>query len=581
MSSAWAQDDSEAPADAALAFALDIQAPEPIASGLARHLELQRYKGLTDLDNTELQRLLSAADLQARELLATWGFFTPTLDWQTTAGPAEGPGWSIRLKVETGPQARIGEVRWTFTGHIQDSKEHREQREALQNQWPLRVGQPFAQEAWTESKSAALRQLTAEHYPLAQLVHSQALVDAEQHRVVLSLTLDSGPEVFLGPVHIVGSERYSEDQARRLARLPTGRSYRQNDLLEAQQRLVLSGFYDAVFVSLDTSGPASSMPVRIELRETPRQRWQLGLGVRSDTGPRLTLEHTQHRVPGLDWRAVTKLSVDRLLQSASLDLLAPPNDSLWRWTLSGKAEHQRFSDHDLDSQRVRGGRTQLGERIDRTYYLQYDTARYSGSLDDVRESVSAHYAWTWRRFDSLPFPTRGWGLGLELGTGVTLGSERVPYTRAYSKALLLLPLGHQGQRLSLRGELGAVTTRHADNIPSTQLFLAGGDLSVRGYAPGTIGVSNSTGTITAGRYLTVSSIEWLVPIRSRQQRSQWDALVFVDAGAVANATSELRTRIGAGFGARWRSPVGPLEIDLAQARDTKRWRLHMSVGFRF
>ena len=176
MSSAWAQDDSEAPADAPLAFVLDIQAPEPIANGLARHLELQRYKRLTDLDNAELERLLSAADVQARELLATWGFFAPALDWQTTAGPTQGPRWSIRLKVETGPQARISEVRWSFTGHIQNSKEHRAQRETLQHQWPLPVGQPFTQEAWTESKSVALRQLTAEHYPLARLVYSEALV---------------------------------------------------------------------------------------------------------------------------------------------------------------------------------------------------------------------------------------------------------------------------------------------------------------------------------------------------------------------------------------------------------------------
>ena len=336
-----------------------------------------------------------------------------------------------------------------------------------------------------------------------------------------------------------------------------------------------------MFVSLDTDGPPEAMPVRIELKETLRQRWQLGVGLRSDTGPRLTLEHTQHRVPGLDWRAVTKLSADRVLQSGSLELLAPPDDSLWRWTVSGKAEHQQFADYDLTSQRLRGGRAQLGERIDRTYYAQYDMAQRTGALNQVKESASAHYAWTWRQFDSLPFPTRGWGLGLELGAGVTLGSERTPYTRGLGKALVLLPLGTQGQRLSLRGQLGAVSAQQAQNIPDTQLFLAGGDLSVRGYATGAIGVSSSTGTVTAGRYLSAGSVEWLIPIRAGGQRTDWEGLLFVDAGAVANTPSELRAKVGAGAGARWRSPVGPLEIDLAQARDTGHWRLHMSVGFRF
>lgn len=575
---ALAQDDPAGPA----AFELQVDAPAPLAEGLLRHLELQRYTALSDLDAGELQRLLAAADVQARELLATWGHFSPQLGWQTEAGTGSaGPAWRVRLQVVPGPQAVVQEVQWAFSGHLQDSETHRTQRQALQQQWLLPPGRAFTQDGWSEAKASALRQLSADHYPLGRIAHSEARVDAEQQRVVLSLTLDSGPEVRLGPVQISGSERYSQEQARRLAQLSSGHAYHQRDLLEAQQRLVLSGFYDAVFVSLDTEGPPEAMPVRIELKEAPRQRWQMGLGVRSDTGPRLTLEHTQHRVPALDWRAVTKLSVDRTLQSLSLDLLAPPDPKLWRWTAAGKAEHQVFSGYELSSQRLRGGRTQLGERIDRSVYLQYDNAETTGELADTRNALSAHYAWTWRHFDSLPFPRSGWGLGLEVGGGTTLGAERVPYARSHGKALWLLPLGASGMRLALRGELGAVSTRDAANIPSTQLFVAGGEHSVRGYAPGSIGVVGTSGIATAGRYLSVGSMEWLVPIRVQQRATEWDALLFLDAGAVANQPSELRAQKGAGLGARWRSPVGPLEIDLARALDTGRWRLHLSVGFRF
>ena len=93
-----------------------------------------------------------------------------------------------------------------------------------------------------------------------------------------------------------------------------------NDLARAR------GFYDAVFVSLDPEGPADAPPVKVELKETLRQKWVMGLGVRSDSGPRLTAEYTQNRLPGLGWRGVTKLSVDKILQSWSLDLLAPLAD---------------------------------------------------------------------------------------------------------------------------------------------------------------------------------------------------------------------------------------------------------------
>ncbi len=572
-----------AQAPATEAFTLQVDAPEDLAQDLLRHLELQRYRGLTDLDEAELQRLLAAADVQARELLAAWGHFAPELEWHSESAPPPGPAWRIQLRVVPGPSARVQAMQWRFAGDIADSPAQQDQRLALQREWSLPAGQVFTQAAWSAAKAAALRRLNADHYPLGQIAHSEAQVDAEQHRVVLQITLDSGPQVRLGPVQVIGSERYSEEQARRLARLRSGQPYHANDLLEAQQHLVLSGFYDAVFVALDTEGPPEAMPVRIELKETLRQRWQLGVGVRSDTGPRLSVEHTQHRVPGLDWRAVTRLSLDRVLQSASVDLLSPPSESLWRWGVAGRAEHQQLSGYELSSQRLRAGRSQLGERIDRHYYLQYDNADTTGEQAGSRNAASAHYAWTWRYFDSLPFPRRGWGLGLEVGSGTTLGTERVPYARSYARALWLLPLGSRGMRLALRGEAGAVATRNADNIPSTQLFLAGGERSVRGYGPGSIGVTGASGAVSAGRYLGTGSVEWQIPIRRQGRPSDWEALLFWDAGAVANRPAELRQRLqhGVGVGARWQSPVGPLEIDLARAIETGRWRVHLAVGFRF
>lgn len=582
ISSAFAQtlpSSTDLPRPAAFEFRVD--GPAEVSAWLTQHLDLQRYKGLTDLDDTELQRLLQSADGQARELMATLGYFSPSLAWLTTPGSAPGPAHQVRLTVEPGLQSRVSAVQIRLQGDIDTLAATQAQKQALLQQWALPAGQAFTQSAWSQAKSAALRQLTQDNYPLGRLVDSQALVEPESASVTLSLTLDSGPRVFLGEVKVTGSERYGHEQAVRLAHLRSGRAYRQSDLLQAQQRLVASGFYDAVFVSLDTDGDAQAMPVQIELREALRQKWVVGVGVRSDNGPRVSAEYTQHRLPVLDWRAVTKVAVDRTLQSLSLDLLGQPNETLWRWTTSGKVEHQRFTGYEVTSQRLRAGRTQLAEQIDRTYYAQYDNSHSLGSVADTRESLSANYAWTWRRFDLLPFPTRGWGFGLEIGSGLTLGQQHTPFARWLGKWLAMQPLGDTAQKLSLRGELGGVVTRDASGIPTTQLFLAGGDGSVRGYPLSGIGVETTPGVISAGRYLASGSVEWQIPIHHQGQRTEWEAALFVDAGAVANAPSRMHAKVGAGLGARWRSPVGPLQIDLAQALDTQRWRLHMSVGFKF
>ena len=565
-----------------VAFELTIESNRKyITPWMSQHLALQRYKNLTDLDDQEMSQLLRDADVQARELLATQGYFNPQLRWQLDTTPSAAHLRHVTLDIDVGPAARITEVQITWQGDMAQRTEATAQREQVVSDWALPAGQDFSQSQWSQAKAHALRQVQAERYPHAHIAQSQADVDAQNNQVRLSLVIDSGPLVTIGPLLVTGAQRYSTEQVERLAHLNPGTVYRQNDLLMAQQRLVASGFYDAVFVSLDPDGPVDATPVKVELRETLRQKWVMGLGVRSDSGPRLTAEYTQNRLPGLGWRGVTKLSVDKKLQTWSLDLLAPPNEDLWRWNGQAQLEHQQLVGYEVSSQRWRYGRTQREERTDRSYYVQYDASSSTGALIGQRESVSANYAWTWRRYDSLPFPTQGIGGSLELGSGVSLGTPNEAFTRWLARALWLQPLGRTSGRLAVRAEAGSVISRDTSGLPTTQLFLAGGDNSVRGYAPSSIGVTQSNGAIAPGRYLATGSVEWQRPIRWNQQRTDWESAVFVDAGAVSNDMHQLKALVGYGVGARWRSPIGPLRVDVAYGQAVQKLRLHLSVGFVF
>jgi translocation and assembly module TamA len=126
-----------------------------------------------------------------------------------------------------------------------------------------------------------------------------------------------------------------------------------------------------------------------------------------------------------------------------------------------------------------------------------------------------------------------------------------------------------------------VLAREGANIPSTQRFLTGGDATVRGYSYNSIGAAEDNGVIVPGRYLAGASVEWQRPILIDGQPSAWESTVFVDVGAVADKPSELKAKVGIGAGVRYRSPVGPLQLDLACGLDKKALRLHLSVGFTF
>ena len=119
-------------------------------------------------------------------------------------------------------------------------------------------------------------------------------------------------------------------------------------------------------------------------------------------------------------------------------------------------------------------------------------------------------------------------------------------------------------------------------VPDTQLFLTGGDNTVRGYGLRDIGVRQSDGSVLAGRYKTVLSLEWQRPVfGDGLTRSPFEHVLFVDGGAVANRVRDLKLQWGVGTGVRYNSPVGPLQLDLAYGVEKRQWRLHLSVGFVF
>jgi translocation and assembly module TamA len=62
---------------------------------------------------------------------------------------------------------------------------------------------------------------------------------------------------------------------------------------------------------------------------------------------------------------------------------------------------------------------------------------------------------------------------------------------------------------------------------------------------------------------------------------QWGVAVFTDAGNAADSWHDFHPVHGSGVGARWRSPIGPLNLDLAYAHETHQPRLHFSVGYGF
>ncbi|MEJ8836703.1 autotransporter assembly complex protein TamA [Ramlibacter sp. AN1133] len=575
---AWAQ--AQQPA-----FDLVVRAPGPLRELLERNLELRRYRQVSDLDDAEIARLIVLADKDARELLATQGYFAP----QVSIAREPGPRTRLVVDVQPGERTRVTDVDIAFEGDIATSTDADAvaQRQAIVAGWELPAGRPFASAPWDQAKSTATRQLLARRYPAGRISYSLADVDAASASAKLGLRLDSGALFRLGPVRVAGIERYDPVLVSRLARLPEGTVYDQDRIVQAQLRLAGSGYFDSAFIFIDPQSDPQAAPVQVTVREAPLQKVVLGLGFTTDGGPRATVEHTHNRLPVIGWRAVTKLQAEKKNPYLQTEWIAIPDASGWRWAALARAE--RLDDDRLvtNSQRLRMGRFQNGDRIDRNMYVQYERA----TVDNPRNveltpvdtgtgsAITGNYIWTGRYFDDLQLPTRGYGIGLELGGGLTLGNVRQPFQRTVVRWLGFRPL--ERGRLQLRAEGGAVLARQNATIPAPQLFRTGGDTTVRGYKYLDIGVPLPGGFVGPGRYLAVGSVEWQRPIVRGGRRTEFEHTLFVDAGSVADQIGDLKPKVGIGTGVRWRSPVGPVEGAIAYGMQARRFRLHFSAGFVF
>jgi translocation and assembly module TamA len=602
-------------------FAIELNAPEDLREFLLRHLELQRFRTLLDLDAPELNRLLAQAPDNLRDLLGTQGYFSPEIEvaLEPTAPPLAADSdptpatenrpflGTVMLRVTPGTLTRIASAKVYFRGDIAAAPDAAAQRADIERSAALNEGSPFTQSAWNIAKSQALRALTEQRYPSGRIHNSLADINPADHSARVYIELDSGALVQIGAVRINGIERYDPmvvERLVRLAGLTPGSDYKFNNLQAAQQRIADTGYFDSVFVTVEPQSDGSPAPVVVQVREGKQQKLVFGIGGSTNSGGRLSVEHTHLRVPGIGWRAVSAVRLERDDSLLSTRWSSPVDAKGWRWIASAQAQRQIDGFDTTTSQRMRLGQSQESAERDRSFFLQYDRARVTNSVLNplapvsTASALSANYGWTRRRFDSTPFPNSGYGLGLELGVGTTLGQARQPFVRSMARWLGYWPLdGERGSpsaraampdttrsslgRLALRLQGGAVWAKKDAPIPETQLFVTGGDTTVRGYGLRDIGIPQADGGVSPGRYLAVGSFEWQRPIVRGGLRTPWETVVFVDAGAVANQPGNLRARVGVGAGVRYNSPVGPLQADLAYGVTPKSLRLHLTVGFTF
>ncbi len=125
-----------------------------------------------------------------------------------------------------------------------------------------------------------------------------------------------------------------------------------------------------------------------------------------------------------------------------------------------------------------------------------------------------------------------------------------------------------------------------EDLPASERFFAGGDTTIRGFALDTVGTPKTispSGFPRGGNGVLIMNVELRIPVFG-----DFGAAVFSDGGNVWERVTDFditQLRGSVGFGVRYRSPIGPVRVDLGFKLDRRieesRHVLHFSIGQAF
>jgi len=558
-------------------FRYDIELKVPVSQRklLEENLDLYHWRDGERMNEAQLQRLVRMAPEQIRNLLSTDGYYSPRIEAKTKL---KNDRWVVSLVVDPGEPVHVATISLRVTGPVNNDPDEASARvEKMRADWSLPAGAVFRHDDWESAKRNALKAMLLEGYPAASITDSRAAVNQTTRSAELDITLESGPLFTFGEMELQGLQRYPASIVERLSLIVPGEPYSQTKLLDLQSGLQDSAYFSSATVNVDTNPEQpTSVPVQVAVTENRSRKLGFGIGMSTDTGPRGLVDYRDLNILGRAWQLGGTLKLEQKRQSISSSLQFPTTSAGFRDSINVLFERADIEGEITQKTVIGPKRTFISGKTEISYGVRYfiEKQEIKGGAISRRYTLSPSYSWTQRDVDNLLYPTSGYLVSTSIDVAARALLSDQDFIRGYGRGAYFYSLGERDQ-LILHSELGVVTAKSRNDIPSDFLFRTGGDQTVRGYAYQSLGVHEGN-AVVGGRYLAIGSTEYV-----HWLSGSWGAAVFFDAGNAIDTLDGLNAVYGYGAGARWKTPVGPLNFDFAYGHELRKMRIHFSMGFNF
>lgn len=537
-----------------------------------------------DVSDRRFDYLIKQVEPETREALEPFGYYSPVvqLEQQQTA-----TGTVLVIRVDKGEPTRVRQSRVVIQGEGAEDYYLDQELEAFFPQ----VGDVFDQEIYEQSKSRITRRLAERGYFDADFLTRRVEVTRALRAADIDLSWESGNRYDMGATTITQEPGtiIRPELLEKLIYWEEGDYYHQGRLDRLRDSLSKLDYFSGIEIEPHPEEAVDyRVPVTVKLTPAKRSVYTAGLSYGTFSGPGVRGSIEKRYLNDRGHKALADLDWARRRKTLTLQYRIPAfrwRDGWYTFSLQGFDEQTDYiNNRRLTFVASRSGNiTQNLSAILAMNGIRerwYFTAEDDGNPDTpipfhyanaFYPSFSVHYT----RSDDPIFPRDAFGANAELRGGVADdGDNRTTFAQVSGSARYYRGVG-VNDRLITRGEFGYSRTS-IEFLPPALRFYAGGDRSIRGYGWREVGPRIGTGDekypIGATKMLT-GSVEY-----EHYFNKSWGMAAFVDSGSAWDDKPEWQT--GVGVGLRWRSPVGPLRVDIARGLNhpDSPFQLYLNIG---
>jgi translocation and assembly module TamA len=506
----------------------------------------------------QVHRLFERAPARIAAALEPYGYYNAKVDGDLRESAQ---GWTAELHVHAGEPTTVA----TFDLALPDpASDEKPVRKALATFTP-QTGQRLDHAAYEKSKTAVQTALLATGYLDAKLATHSVEVSRADNRAAIKLAWEPGVRYRYGASTFTGSQFYDTFLDRYLP-WHEGDFYSQDQLLQLQQKLIDADYFAVVEVQPDLDHTHDGIvPIVVTLGPAKRNLYTAGVFIDTDIGFGVRGGVTRRWLNPHGHKLKLEVQVAQRLKSAAATYSIPlPGVEDRSYNIGANYLDQNTDTTQSQTESIVANETRQWLGFTRTLGVHALTGDFTildphgnKALDERGDStlLYAEASLERKHADDLLFVRDGYLLRLAARACPGLASS-TQFAQLRADAKWIRGIGKR-QRVILRGSLGAMDVGNFDELPPELRFFAGGDRSIRGFGFQTIGPHNENGLVIGGEDLVVGSAEY-----EYYFQRNWGIAAFVDAGDAFSGFGNFRTRVGAGVGLRWRSPVGMVRADI-------------------